>query len=118
MKEETNGATTRRLGSGTDKETGDDGMHSMQGAAAENERVSSEDAGESKNYSATTLVWIVRFAIIVYLALMWYRLLEDEEFRLHWLHAMTRLSQSLARLFGLWALNFEQAYNDFVATLH
>ena len=60
-------------------------------------------------------LWTFGFITITYIGLkMW----DTDEIRLHLLHAMVQILQAFARVIGLWALEFEKAYNDYADTLH
>jgi len=43
---------------------------------------------------------------------------DTDEIRLHVLQAIVQILQAFARVIGLWALEFEKAYNDYADTLH
>lgn len=87
----------------------------MQGSTGQNESLSSEDAREDQNTLVEPFLWTLQFITVTYL---FYRMWTDDEIRLHVLHAITRILQTLARVLGGWALEFEQAYNEYVKSLH
>jgi hypothetical protein len=60
-------------------------------------------------------LWTFGFITITYIGL---RMWDTDEIRLHFLHAMVQILQAFARVIGLWALEFEKAYNDYADTLH
>lgn len=95
-----------------------EGMRAMQDETSQVERNTPSDQGESQNISLNTVRWFVWAAACGYLAFAFYQLYANDEIRLHTLHSTTRILQTIARLCGMWALEFEQAYNDFVNTLH
>lgn len=47
-----------------------------------------------------------------------YRMMQEDEIRLHALHRLTTFSQYLAKQLGLLALLAEQAYNQQVESMH
>jgi hypothetical protein len=60
-------------------------------------------------------LWTLGFATITFIGL---RMWDTDEIRLHVLHAIVQILQAFARVIGLWALEFEKAYNDYADTLH
>lgn len=90
----------------------------MQGEAGEIESGTSTSEGKYQNLPVEAAIWLVRFAAVVYLISLTSVLWNDDEVRLHMLHLLMRIFQTLARTFGLWALQLENAYNDYVSILH
>lgn len=79
-----------------------------------------EAKAEGFLYRHSTLIGTIGasyFAVVIIYLLM-IRMWDEDEIRLHILAALTRIFQALARTFGLWALQTEQAYNEYVSILH
>lgn len=90
----------------------------MQDSASENERMALANEREEKDVAVATFIRLLGFALIFTVAFSMYRIWDDDELRLHWLHAVMRILQEIARVVGMWALEFEQAYNEFANSLH
>lgn len=90
----------------------------MSGTPTPDEPNAHQDEQPDTKLSPQLLIWAIRFLTIAYLATVMYNLLSEDEIRLHLLHGTVRLLQSLARLFGGWALLVENHYNEYVGTLH
>jgi uncharacterized membrane protein YqjE len=58
------------------------------------------------------------FGFTVFVILIANRMWDTDEIRLHILHTIVQILQAFARIIGLWALEFEKAYNDYADTLH
>jgi uncharacterized membrane protein YqjE len=90
----------------------------MQSSSGEIEPVSSTSEGKLQDLYVEAAIWLIRLGAIIYLLSLVTVLMNDDELRLYILHALTRIFQTLARTFGLWALELEQSYNEYVSTLH
>lgn len=93
-------------------------MYSMQGSTGENEPVSSEDEGTTKDFVVEPFLWALQFFTVSYLVYTMFSMLSEDEVRLRILHAITKVLQGLARIIGSWALEFENSYNEYVDSLH
>lgn len=89
-------------------------MYPLSGTPDENEPVGPTIQRENQDY----LIWIARFLIAAWLTIILWQLYENEGLRLHVLHGTTKALQSSARFLGGWALLTENAYNEYVGTLH
>lgn len=90
----------------------------MQGPTGEAEPIPPEPERTFEDIYIEAAIWIVRLGAIIYLLSLFTVLLNDDEVRLHILHSMMRIFQTLARTFGSWALQTENAYNEYVSILH
>ena len=91
-------------------------MCSMPKETGDTEPVSydSEDKDSRLLYFDAAL-WTLGLATVTFIGL---RMWDSDEIRLHILHGMVQILQALARVIGLWAIEFEKAYNDYADTLH
>lgn len=80
-----------------------------------NEPMAPEYDRQAQGAARSILPWLIigGYALIVFRGL-W----GDEYLQLAGLHYVIRMSQSLAKLFGSIALNAENAYNEYVSSLH
>lgn len=60
-------------------------------------------------------LWTIGFSTVAFIGI---RVWDSDEVRLHVLHAIVQILQTFARVLGLWALEFERAYNDYADSLH
>lgn len=93
-------------------------LYPLSGTPGTDESVSPELHREVEVTPGELFIWFVRVAAIGYFGLVLYRLWEDTEIRLHFLHSLTRLLQNTARVIGVWGLQTEQLYGEFVDSLH
>lgn len=93
-------------------------MYPLSGPSSEDESVPPNMEREDQISSGELFVWIVRLATVGYTVGFMARLWSDDEIRLHMMHASIRLCQSVARVFGHWALQTEKLYNEYVNSLH
>lgn len=113
----------RRLGCPNHTELGDEIMCSMSEEASSDEPGTYDIEAETKGLllrnSATIFGSIAAtyFAFIIIYILMT-RMWNEDEIKLNILAMLTRIFQALARTFGFWALQTEQAYNEYVSILH
>jgi len=92
----------------------------MPAEAAENEPGAHQPEREDSDFSFNTKAVrrLLGAAACVYLIFLFYGLWQYDEVKLHTLHSITRMLQTSARVLGLWALEFENAYNEYVDALH
>lgn len=113
---------TRRLGRTNYTEHGDEIMCSMPKETSGDESSTHDSEAEDQGFlhRNSTVVGIIGtayiFTVIIYLVMS--RMWDQDEIKLHFLDAMVKICQALARTFGLWALEFENAYNEYVNILH
>lgn len=113
---------SRRLGSESYYKPGNEIMYPMPEKTVGNESSTYNSEEEDQRFLSrhSTLVGSIAAAyfatIIIYLLMS--RMWNEDEIRLHLLSALTRIFQALARTFGLWALECENAYNEYVSILH
>lgn len=109
---------TWRLDCPNSDKLGSEIMCAMQGSSGETESVSYEGEGTDQNLSLNTFKWFVRFLAVAWVAVICYQMWEDEVSRLYLLHMITKSLQTMARIFGTWALATEMAYNNVAESLH
>lgn len=113
---------SRRLGSASNYKLGDQIMCSMSEAASNDESNTLDDQAEDQGFlyrhstaiATLTAAYFATFVIAIIFSRMW----NEDEIRLHILNVAMRILQAIARLIGGWALTCEQAYNDYANTLH
>lgn len=113
----------RRLGCTNHTESRDEIMCSMPEKASGDESSAYDDEAEDSRFllrNSTTIVgaFAASYFAFVIIYLLMTRMWNEDEIRLHLLSALTRIFQALARTFGLWALECENAYNEYVSILH
>ena len=91
-------------------------MCSMPEETGDTESVSyNSERSDQKLLLYEAAVWTLGFATVTFIGL---RVWDSDEVRLHVLHAIIQILQAFARVLGLWALEFEKAYNDYADSLH
>lgn len=117
-----NDNAVRRLGSQSNQECGDETMCSMPETTGENEPGASESEAKGQGFlfrqsstiAAFTAAFVGAFVVSIIISQMW----KEDEIKLHVLNSLVKLLQSIARLCGQWALDCENAYNEYVNALH
>ena len=109
---------SRRFRSSGDQEDRSQAVYPMPSTPGEDEQRPPDFEPETQDHLYELLIWFVRFTTIGYTTIVMARILSDEEVRLQLMHASIRMFQTMARIFGGWALKTEKAYNEYVETLH
>jgi hypothetical protein len=91
----------------------------MSGPAGEYEPAPPADQRQDKVFlSKSTPAWLLGVSTVGVLSYAMFSMWDDEEIRLHVLHTLVKLLQAVARVIGMWAIEFERAYNEAVDVLH
>jgi hypothetical protein len=111
-----------RLGSSNHYELGSEIMCSMPEEAAGNESNTcngeAEDQEFLRNYTATIATLSATFFATIIISVIVTQMWNEDEIKLHVLDALIKILQTMARLFGGWALECERTYNDYASALH
>ena len=113
---------SRRLGCASHTESGDEIVRYMSETTGSNEPNAYDSGTETQGFLyrhpavVGTIATSYIATVIIYLLMT--RMWNEDEIKLHILSTLTRLFQALARTFGLWALQTENAYNEYVSILH
>jgi hypothetical protein len=77
-----------------------------------------KDQGFLYKHSTAVATFASAYLIAIIFIFVFARIWEEEEFRLQILNTIIKLLQTIARVFGSWALECERAYNEYVNALH
>ena len=92
-------------------------MYPVSGSSGQDEPVSPGLPSQTRT-NQDTLVWIIRFIVVIWIVSVIFLVLQDEGVKLRTLHATLRACQTIARIAGQMALLTEREYNDLVDSLH
>jgi heme/copper-type cytochrome/quinol oxidase subunit 4 len=77
-----------------------------------------KDQGFLHQHTTAVATFASAYLVAIIVAMVFAHMWEEEEFRLHILNTIIKLLQTIARVFGSWALECERAYNEYLNTLH
>lgn len=77
-----------------------------------------KDQGFLHKHTAAIATFATAYLITIIFAMIFARMWQEEEFRLHFLNGIIKTLQTVARIAGSWALECERAYNEYVNALH
>jgi len=89
-------------------------MYPLPGPSAEDEPGSPESQPESSVDLEELWTWYIRAVILGSMVVTLYRMMNDDDIRLHVLHGLSRLLGNVARTFGSLALKSEKEYYKIV----
>lgn len=89
-------------------------MFPMQESSREAESVPSE----GQRILVFNATWIIWFAVLAYIGFVVWLLLQEEDYKLNFLHTSIRILHSIAHSTGWAALALEQRYNEHIELLH
>jgi len=92
-------------------------MYSLPGPAGEDESGASEPEPESTVALEELWTWYVRAVILGSMAVTLYRMMSDDDIRLHIFHGLSRLLGHVAHTFGSLALKSEREYYKIVDSI-
>ena len=111
-----------RLGSRTDEECWSERMRSMPEEAGQNESGAHQSEGDGEEifphyatvFATLGAAFVGTFIVSLIVSRMW----DEDEIKLHILDALIKMFQAIARITGSWAIECENAYNEYVNALH
>jgi len=92
-------------------------MYSLPGSPGEDESGTPEPEPEATVDFEELWTWYVRAVILGSMAVTLYRMMSDDDIRLHVLHGLSRLLGNVARTFGSLALKSEREYYKIVDSI-